>query len=142
MDGDDRIHGGAIRCIRRVSLCGRAKNARSTVTQTIILTAGSEIDAGAVTYRLYEYLGTCEAEDDQATVLVTFQTGAGVPLGEATIGPVTSDHFRNKGGLLRAVTGTVPRETRRVVVNVIMTRLSGSYNDGSADNLVFELVRR
>ncbi len=67
---------------------------------------------------------------------VTFRNAGAASIGSASIGPVTAaDRANATGMLLRAAGGAVPVGTRTIDVVLQMTRLSGSYNDGYADDL-------
>jgi hypothetical protein len=122
---------------------GGPSNERSEAAQTIALAPTTDIDAGNVGYRVSGYLGGFEGQEDNAVVRVAFMSEGSERLAEATLGPVTSALRQGKTGLLqRTTTGTVPKGARRAVVTVTMSRDSGSYNDGYADNLELVLTKR
>ncbi len=116
---------------------GGNANASSSATQSINVTAGAAtIDAGTATYNLSGWLGGFSSQDDQALLTVTFRNAGAASIGSASIGPVTAaDRANATGMLLRAAGGAVPVGTRTIDVVLQMTRLSGSYNDGYADDL-------
>jgi hypothetical protein len=116
---------------------GGPANARSNATQVIDVASGAaRIDAGSVTYTLSAWLGGYSNQDDNAVLTATFLGDSGMSLASAKIGPVLS---ADRGGvsklLFRQTGGTVPRGTRQIKIALVMTRLSGSDNDGLADDL-------
>jgi len=119
-------------------LCGGPSDARSTFSQTLDLSSYAQVvDSGAVTFTLSAYLGGYSSQDDSAALAITFKDGSGTPVGgPASIGPVLAAERGNQTALLaRDTTGAVPPQTRSVDVELVMTRTSGSANDGYADNL-------
>ncbi len=112
------------------------------MSQTIDLSSyASAIDAGSQPYTLDGWLGGWDGQNDNATMTVSFQTASGGSLGTATIGPVLSADRNGANSLLeRTKSGTVPAATRKAVVTVTFTRVDGSANDGTADNLYFGLT--
>ena len=67
---------------------------------------------------------------------IRFLDAANEVIDTAAIGPVTNaDRNSQTGLLLRQETGFVPSGTRSIGVELQMTRLNGTYNDGYADNL-------
>jgi tRNA A-37 threonylcarbamoyl transferase component Bud32 len=116
---------------------GGPGNAQSSASQTIDVSQGSGgIDSGDKKYTLSGWLGGFAAQGDNATVNVTFQDAGGNTLGTDKIGPVTDVARKDQTGLVKAEqTGTVPKGTRKVVVEIVMLRTEGSYNDGYADGI-------
>jgi hypothetical protein len=132
----------------------------STLAQSIDVSVyAAAIRQGAVTFALSGWLGGYSSQDDNATVTISFLDAAGAdagatdagnavdagdagaPLGTATIGPVlASDRGSATGLLLRTTTGLVPPGTVAIAVQVTMTRLSGTANDGYADSLSLTLT--
>ncbi|MFA6900249.1 MAG: hypothetical protein WC256_08590 [Desulfurivibrionaceae bacterium] len=101
--------------------------------------AATEIDAGTATYDFSGWLGGYSAQGDNTVLALTFYSGTGQALGATSLGPVTPADRQNTTGLLqRSTTGAPPVGTRSAQVTMTMTRVSGSYNDGYADNI--ELV--
>lgn len=101
-----------------------------------------EIDSGAVTARLSGYLGGFGGQGDNMVVQALFKSADGTTtLGKVKIGPVTP---AQRGGvtklLQRAQSAVVPVGTRSILVRQVATRLSGTYNDGYADNLSLRLT--
>ena len=116
---------------------GGVADATSSLTQTInVAQFASSIDASRVTYELSGWLGGWQSQDDNATLTVTFQGATGLTLGTGTIGPVMgSDRGYATGLVQQSSSGAVPAGTRTVLVVLLMTRVSGSANDGYADDL-------
>jgi hypothetical protein len=97
---------------------------------------GASIDGGGIEYKLDGWLGGYIDQNDNATLIVTFQDAKGASLGTASVGPVTAaDRNSLTGLLLRSTTGMVPKGTRTVQVLVSMVRTDGTYNDAYADDL-------
>ena len=117
-------------------------NPSSSAAQTINVAAGAAtIDAGTTTYSLSGWLGGFSTQDDNATLTVTFRNAGATAIGSATIGPVTAaDRGSATGMLLRNTAGAVPAGTRTIDVVLQLTRVSGTYNDGYADELSLVLA--
>jgi len=120
---------------------GGPDNPASSATQTTSVADESGlIDSGKVKYLLSAYLGGFEGQDDNATLAAVFRNAQGGTIGEAKIGPVLNADRRGKDGLMRRETsGYLPAGTRSIVFRLAMTRTSGRYNDGYADELSFVL---
>jgi hypothetical protein len=116
---------------------GGPSDATSTLTQTInVAQFSSAIDSRRVTYLLSGWLGGWQSQDDNATLTVTFQSASGVALGTGSIGPVMgSDRAYATGLIQQSSSGSVPSGTRTVLVVLSLVRISGSANDGYADDL-------
>jgi hypothetical protein len=98
------------------------------------------IKTGRVTYDLSGWLGGYDSQGDNAVLTVTFLGTSNTVLGSASIGPVSNTDRDNISGLLfRDTTGDLPAGTLMIDVQLQMTRLQGSDNDGYADNLSFVL---
>ncbi len=121
---------------------GGTGEAGSTAAQDIDVSgASSAIDAGNVTYALSAWLGGYSSQEDNAVLKVNFQNWAGTTLSSATLGPVNSgDRQGMTSEVQRATNGVLPAGTRKINVNLIMTRLEGSYDDGYADSLSLVLT--
>jgi hypothetical protein len=121
---------------------GGDNNASSSAAQTINVAAGAAtIDAGTAAYSLSAWLGGFSTQDDNATLTVTFRNAGATAIGSATIGPVTAaDRGSATGMLLRNAAGAVPAGTRTIDVVLQLTRVSGTYNDGYADELSLVLA--
>ena len=120
---------------------GGPDTALSTATQTVdVSSSAALIDAGTMTYNLAGWLGGYSSQDDNATLQATFEGASGNALGTATIGPVlAADRDDITELLYRMATGLLPVGTRQVVLLLTMTRDSGAYDDGYADDLSFTL---
>lgn len=107
----------------------------STGTQVISVAAGG-ITTGKVHYTLAGWLGGYSSQDDHAVLDLTFENSKGKAIATYGIGPVTE---AQRGGvsklLFRQRSGVVPTGTRKLKVELIMTREDGSDNDGLADSL-------
>ncbi len=102
----------------------------------------SAIDAGNVPYTLSGWLGGWSSQDDNAKLSATFKDSSGATLAYATIGPVlAADRGSVTGLFFKSTSGMVPAGTRRIDVDLAMTRASGSANDGYADNLSLTFTR-
>lgn len=99
------------------------------------------IDAGRGAYTLSGHLGGYASQADDARVAAQFLGAGDAVLSTAVIGPVTTAERANATTLLpRTSTGTAPTGTRAVRVVVTLTRVSGTSNDGYADNLSFTIA--
>lgn len=116
---------------------GGSSDALSTMTQTISLASyATKVATGAITYTLSGYLGGFSSQDDNVTVTASFRNAAGTEVGTVTIGPVlAADRGSVTGMLAESASGTVPATAQSVFITVTMTRVSGTNNDGYADNL-------
>jgi hypothetical protein len=116
--------------------------ATSTGEQVVnVSVAQPEIDAGRVSAALSAYLGGFSSQDDNARISMIFLAGNGATLGAPEIGPVTAADRGDQTTLLpRSTCGAVPAGTRSIKVVITGTRVSGSYNDGYADNVSLSLV--
>lgn len=116
---------------------GGPRAERSGAVQAIdVSEMGSVIDGGRVSYTFSAWLGGYHGQDDQAQLTARFLGGDGAALATASL-PVVLDSDR--GGrtalLLKTTTGRVPAGTRRIEVDMEMTRKAGTSNDGYADDL-------
>lgn len=116
--------------------------ASSSATQSIdVLINAAAIDTGNTTFDLTGYLGGFANHGDNATLSITFESATGTALGTASIGPVSAADRGNVTKLLpRGTSGNVPTGTRQIEVLLQITRTTGSYNDGYADNLSLVLT--
>ncbi|MDP2998207.1 MAG: hypothetical protein Q8N47_12025 [Bryobacterales bacterium] len=110
---------------------------RSMIYQVIdVSSSAAQIDAGTLPYTLSGWLGGLAEQDDSAKLTATFQSASGEPLAYPSIGPVlAADRNRVSGLVLKSTSGIVPRNARRIVVDLTFSRASGTNNDGYADNL-------
>jgi hypothetical protein len=127
---------------------GRGKNyfyggpaaAKSTGTQLISVPA-ADVSSGKVGYNLSAWLGGYSSQGDDAALNVTFENATGVALSTLSLGPVTEAQRAGKSEFLyRHKSGLVPAATTTISVVLVMTRSSGSDNDGLADNLSLVLT--
>ena len=101
----------------------------------------SAIQAGTAKFKVQAWLGGVGSKSDSAFVEIDFKTGEkgfGSVTGSVDIGPVTAAQRHNKTGLiLQSATGTVPKGTRSVLVQLGMIGSGDgeTYVDGFADNL-------
>jgi tRNA A-37 threonylcarbamoyl transferase component Bud32 len=116
---------------------GGPDNSRSKATQTVdVSQGGGGIDSGSKRYTLSGYLGGFQDQEDNASVVITFQDAGGNSLGTARIGPVSSVTRRGVSALVKSEdSGVVPKGTRKIVVDIVTVRSSGLYNDGYADDI-------
>lgn len=116
---------------------GGPSNAGSSASQSIdVSSSQSAIDAGAVSFSLEGFLGGFDEQGDNAVLSATFLSDTSSSLGTASIGPVSNGDRGNATGMLfRFTNGILPIGTRSIDLDLTMTRLQGSYNDGYADNL-------
>ena len=124
-------------------LAGGPLDEVSAATQQRVIASKfwTAIDAGMAAFTLQGFLGGFSSQDDNAVVRVDWMNGHNVVVGSNTIGPVTAADRANATGLkLRKASCAVPAKTRRVLITLTMTRTSGSYNDGYADNLVLKIM--
>lgn len=116
---------------------GGLNSPASSASQSISVSSlAGIIDTGAARYDLSAFLGGYADQADNATLTATFQTISNVTLGSVSIGPVSNTNRTNITGLLfRENIGAIPTGTRLVKILLSMTRVTGGYNDGYADNL-------
>lgn len=107
----------------------------STGAQVITVGTGG-ISSGRVSYVLSAWLGGYSDQPDNARLIVTFESSAGMALKTTTIRLVTVAQRHDVSGLFfRRGTGKVPAGTQKIKVELVMTLLEGGDNDGLADNL-------
>ena len=112
-------------------------NPVSTAVQEVSLTApAAEIDTGRSRVALAGLLGGKGVEGDEGTVVATFLSGAGTPLGLLQLGPVTPAERNNQTTLIgKSQAAFLPAGARRIRVTLTATRRVGSTNDAYFDNL-------
>jgi hypothetical protein len=116
---------------------------KSTAQQTIALGAlSADIDAGAVSYNFSAWIGGWENQGDNAVVSVLFRNASGTTLATSTLGPVSETQRPGTSLVQRSHQGAVPKGTRSALVSIVITRLVGTYNDGSVDNVVLMLNKK
>ncbi len=114
-------------------------SAAAVAVQDIDLSAfATSIDAGTAAYDFSADLGGFADQEDNATVEADFLDQTSNLLMLTTLGPVTAADRGNVTGFLHQdSTGMMPAQTRTVELFITLTRVSGSYNDGYADNVSF-----
>ncbi|WP_157537745.1 alkaline phosphatase family protein [Kitasatospora azatica] len=112
----------------------------SEMTQvTDVSTAATAIDAGGVHATVSGWLGGVGSYDDAAAVTVTYRDASGASLGTSSIAPVLAAARGNTTEFLqRSTTTAVPAGTRSIVTAVDFT-MTGTQNDGMADDLSLTL---
>jgi hypothetical protein len=117
--------------------------ASSTATQSISLAPiAADINSGSVRYTFSAWLGGYSNQRDNGTATVSFTDAGGKSLGSATLGPVTPQQRNDATGLVqRSHAGVVPAGASSAVVTIVLTRLDGVYNDGSADDVSLVLQK-
>jgi hypothetical protein len=98
------------------------------------------IQSGSEPFTASAWLGGYSGQSDNAELEITWKHGKN-PVGtDVILGPVTES---DRGGvtklLQRTATGTVPATANHAYVQLIMSPISGGYNDGYADNLSLTL---
>lgn len=113
----------------------------SIAFQTVdVSSAATEIDAGQVAATLSADIGGYSTQEDSGIVNATYLDGAGTTISATQIGPVTATDRKGETTLLaRSATATVPAGTRSVMVTMIATRQSGSFDDAYFDNVSLRL---
>ncbi len=121
------------------------RDAISTAIQEIEVSSNaSDIDASKVICDISAWLGGYFDQDDQARLTVEFRNNVARSLKTVILGPVTALERAERTGLkLRNSSVSVPAQTRRIHVELVLTRKpgAGSCNDGYADNLSVILLR-
>ncbi len=113
----------------------------ATQSITLATTDLAAIDAGRAGYNLSGYLGGFANQDDNTILSAAFRSGSGALLASSSVGPVlAADRNQISGLLFRSASGAVPVGTRSVDILLTITRVSGSFNNGAADNLNFSLI--
>ncbi len=117
-------------------------NAASSAWQDVDVSAiGSDIDADSVVCNLSGWLGGWSGDNDNAKLTAYYINASGQTIGSLTLGPVLATDRGNVTALLyRQATIRMPHGTRTVRCMLTMTRVTGSYNDGYADNLSLILI--
>jgi hypothetical protein len=121
---------------------GGGNQERSEIFQTVdVSAAAAQIDAGKEIATLSADLGGFASQGDSATITAQELDDVGSNTGAFTIGPVTAADRDDVTKLLaRTGTGVLPKGTRKIQVQVVMTRTDGTYNDGYVDNVSLSLA--
>jgi hypothetical protein len=121
---------------------GGGKDAVATALQTVDVSAdGAIIDAGTVVAKLSALIGGSRAQEDSGKVEAAFLDAGGAVVGGIAIGPVTAEERQRVSKLLpKEGTAAVPPGTRSIRITITATRVHGSYNEASFDNLSLTLA--
>ena len=121
---------------------GGPSNELSTATQDIDLSAAAtQIDTGKVTFNFSGWIGGYSSQNDNMTVKAEFRNWAGIALGSATLGPVSSADRNGVSSLLqRTQSGGVPVGTRYARITLTSVRTDGGDNDGLGDSISLTLT--
>ncbi len=124
---------------------GGPNNSSSSASQLIDISAGSAvIDGVGAMFDLSGFFGGWLFQNDNAVLKASFLNASNTVLNMASIGGVTSGNRGFATALLeRSTFGIVPTGTRKIKVDLQMTRAGSflnSYNDGYADNLSLKLT--
>ncbi|MDH6134964.1 hypothetical protein P3T37_004374 [Kitasatospora sp. MAA4] len=118
---------------------GGSRGSSEMTQSTDVSSAASAIDAGGVHSTLSGWLGGVGSYNDAAAVKITYLDASGTSLGTSSIGPVlAADRSNTTEFLQRSATATVPVGTRSVLTAVDFT-MTGTQNDGMADDLSLTL---
>lgn len=115
---------------------GGPNTGSSSATQLLnVSTLTPLLGAGPRWYRLGGFLGGFSSQNDNMTFSASIGTGT------LTIGPVlAAERLSDTSVLWRSAFGTIPAGANTATFVLTATRTSGSYNDGYADNLAFQLT--
>lgn len=124
---------------------GGPSNSSSSASQLIDISAGSAvIDGVGAMFDLSGFFGGWLFQNDNAVLNASFLNASNTVLNMASIGGVTSGNRGSQTGLLeRSTSGIVPTGTRKIKVDLQMSRVPSFlnfYNDGYADNLSLKLT--
>ncbi len=120
----------------------------SYLVQTIdVSSLQLSIDTGSLRYIVQGWFGGYDTQTDWSGIRIFFLNATDTlpEIGSAQAGPVTANERNNVTGLvLRSTTGTIPPQTRFILINLDFNRFSGAgtYNDGYADNVSLVLGSR
>ncbi len=112
--------------------------------QTIDLTKfRAAIKAGTASFNLRGWLGGFASQEDSAFIELDFKNATGSLVGtSATLGPVTAEQRQDVTGFLqKSTSGNVPKAARSAFLQLALSRASGTYDDGYADNVSFTITR-
>jgi hypothetical protein len=100
----------------------------------------TQIDAGTVTFVMSGYFGGFDTQLDNAQLVAYFRDGSNAilnPSGFILQGPNAAARSNQTGLLFETTNGAIPVGTRDIEFVLNMFFVTGSYNDGYADNLSF-----
>ena len=121
---------------------GAVSNSLATATQRIDFSdLAAQIDSSLFQANLTGFLGGWSGQGDNLVVSATFYNSSQTVLSSFSIGPVSNIERNSISKLLfRSATVGVPVGARSVVITLTASRQEGSYNDGYADNLSFQII--
>jgi type VI secretion system secreted protein Hcp len=121
---------------------GGPDSATSLARQLVdVAAAAPMIDERRLKAVLEAWLGAAAEDEDRAQVTARYFRSDGTPLGQMELGPLPS-HARHRQTALVSQQGqsAVPPGTRTIEVTIRVSRFTGTYNDGAADNLSLTLL--
>src|SRR5262249_44410677 len=113
---------------------GGPENQSSGAYQVIdVSSVSTSFDMGNTHFTLSAYLGGFSSQNDHAQLSAQFQGGNGQVLKTVSL-PIVLAKDRNDQTTFipKTTSGLVPSGTRKVKVELLMTREEGGYNDGYA----------
>ncbi len=121
---------------------GGPDTALATAFQSINFSdLAAAVDAGSLAVQLTALLGGYLNEADNMSLTATFRDASDASLGAFSLGPVTPAQRVGMSQLrYRFGRAVVPVGARTADIVLTATRVEGSYNDGYADNLSFQLA--
>ena len=115
-------------------------SAVATATQEIDVSgAASLFDTINVPFTLEGDLGGMGFQDDNAVLSATFIKADGTSTTKSLASKTAAQRSNRTGLSLQALNSSAPIGTRKIVVELMMTREGGKRNDGYADKLSFRL---
>jgi hypothetical protein len=124
----------------RYFFAGGPNSDTDTATQMLnVANLASSIGTGTFSYTLSGEFGGYLAENDTASLFVTFLDGDGHVISMSNVIGGHNSTYRNSISQLLPdeTTGTVPVGTQNIMFTLEMTKTEGFYNNGYADNLSF-----
>ncbi len=108
--------------------------------QRVDVTAFADQIVSGARFSLSAYLGGSAGQDDRAAVVLQLLAADGSNLGTETLGgPYAAERVGTTALLANKLDGKLPIATRAIDVHLVMTRASGTDDDGYADNLALTL---
>lgn len=101
----------------------------------------TDVDTGLVSFEFFGYFGGFSSQGDNAELAITFLDGSGATIHTRSIGGITQFDRGSVTGLMeRGIGDVIPVGARSATIQLTLTRLDGTYNDGYADNLSLVLA--
>lgn len=121
---------------------GGPDSATSLARQLVDVAAAAQmIDERRLKAVLEAWLAVAAEDDDRAQVTARYFRSDGTPLGQMELGPLPSQARHRQTALVaRQDQSAVPPGTRTIEVTIRVSRFTGTYNDGAADNLGLTLL--